>query len=81
MAYGDIELVSATWNDSWRKLIHDAIDRASWPGSDTAVPIRRNGLKIAYVVGADYLDRLEKAAAEAVEVMAATIKRETGEGS
>lgn len=62
MAYGDIELAGEDWDQAWRKRLADAIDRASWPGSRNAVPIRRNGLKIAYIVGAGYLEELERKA-------------------
>jgi hypothetical protein len=60
MAYGDIELAGEDWDESWRKRLTEAIGKASWPGSTNAVPIRRNGLKIAYIVGADYLEDLIK---------------------
>jgi hypothetical protein len=62
MAYGDIELASEGWDESWRRRLTDAIERASWPGSASAVPIRRNGLKIAYIVGAGHLEELERKA-------------------
>jgi hypothetical protein len=61
MAYGDIE-TTAPRDESWHRLLDDAFERASWPGSDVRIPIRRNGLRVAYVVGADYLEQLEKRA-------------------
>lgn len=61
MAYGDIE-ITAPRDEPWHKCVDDAIQRASWPGSTERIPIRRNGLRIAYVVGATYLDELEKRA-------------------
>jgi hypothetical protein len=60
MAYGDIELAGEDWDESWRRRLTEAIERASWPGSASAVPIRRNGLKIAYIVGAGHLEDLIK---------------------
>ena len=61
MAYGDIE-ITAPRDMYWERAVDEAIDQASWPGSTKRIPIRRNGLVVAYVVGAEYLDKLEKAA-------------------
>lgn len=61
MAYGDIEMTAAR-DESWHHLVSEAVQRASWPGSSERVPIRRGGIRIAYVVGADYLEELERTA-------------------
>jgi hypothetical protein len=80
MAYGDIEL-TAPRDESWHQCVDDAIQRASCPVSIEAVPIRRNGLRIAYVVGANYLDQLVKTADAAGEVAQALRAQRTGGSS
>jgi hypothetical protein len=79
MAYGDIEM-TAPRDESWHRALDDAIDRASWPGSTHCQPIRRGGLLIGWVVGAGYLEALEKTADAAGEVAQAMRRQRTGGG-